>query len=187
MTKKINVAFDIDGCVVDLMAQLREKLAENDIKYIENGHYKPKTNPKISNTRLWEYIHLCYQNHKDTPVYDGASELFENLYNKTEDPITFVTSRPHSSASHTHKLISRICKPPYQICFAKEPFHKLDYIKNFNFFVEDHRKLALEIADTGTKLIFMPDRSYNAMPFHKFIWRISGINDLNKFIDQLIA
>ena len=186
--KNIDIAFDIDGCVVNLMQQLSRYLsAYAGAKIIDHNQFNFFTSPAISKKELWQYIYNCYEDYKNTPVYPGAKELFHNLYYLVRKPITFVTSRPVNAATQTYKLMDTICIPPYTISFAKAPYHKRDFLHGFKYYMEDRRKTAFELANTGKIKIFIPQYSYNKIDVHKNIIRISGIEDLNNIIYDLVS
>ncbi|GAG35322.1 unnamed protein product, partial [marine sediment metagenome] len=148
-------------------------------------NFRLATTPSMTTDQIWKYIYLCYQNYKDTPIYNGACQLFELLHSKTQESIKFVTTRPINSAHHTHKLIRSICDVPFQISFANEPYSKINYLNGIKYFVEDRRAIAKELA-AHNKLVFLIDKKYNQMPEHSSISRIHGLSHLIEHVNEFV-
>ena len=177
------IAFDIDGCFVDLMKYLEVLLGREGIRIIENGKYDLETDPPITSDQLLEYLIDCYIAHDHIPIYPGAEELCYELFYVSRCPIHFITARPSAAATHTHLLVERFCNVPFTISFSGNS--KLNYLNNYTFFVEDRRKTAREIAMAG-KTVFMPDRPWNQMEYIPGIVRIGGIDELIPKLHTLI-
>ena len=177
------IAFDIDGCFVDLMYHLKVLLYENGIRLINNEKYDIETDPSITSDQLLEYLIDCYIAYDKTPIYPGAEELCYELFYISKCPIHFITARPSAAATHTHLLVERFCNVPFTISFSGNS--KLNYLTHHKFFVEDRRKTAREIAMAG-KTVFMPDRPWNQMEYMPGIVRIGGIDELIPKLHTLI-
>lgn len=174
----MNIAFDIDGVVANLVLQVSNLLEIRGYELIENNKFMLETKPELLKSEIWQYIELSYEYYDATPIYWEAFALFDKLYKITGQPIKFVTSRPTRVAHWTHGLIKRVCKNiPFEISFAEKPFNKIHYLKKITYFVEDRRKIALDLAE-NQKLVFLIDKPYNQMPVHPRIWRIQNIRDI---------
>jgi hypothetical protein len=175
---RLDIAFDIDGCFVDIMSLLNDRLAKCGISILDNGKFEIECDPPQTVDQLWNYFVESYAHYEKVPIYPGARDLCDILFGMSRCPIQFVTGRPSYAATHTHLLIERFCKVPYTISFTGHHDHsKLDYLNGYKFFVEDRRKTAREIAMTG-RTVYVPNRPWNQMEYMPGIVRIDGIHDL---------
>jgi phosphoglycolate phosphatase-like HAD superfamily hydrolase len=184
----MNIAFDLDGCLVDLMSHIQQLVFEiYDGTVIQNGNFDFETEPVLSNRQRSELFHAVYKDWKYTEIYPGVEELFEKLYRYDRKPVHIVTARPYSCAHHTHMLVQRFSKKvPVTIDFANAPFEKLDYLNGTDFFVEDRKSTCRAAAKIGMT-VFMPVRPWNEnLELHEKIVRINGIEDLNTHINWFI-
>jgi hypothetical protein len=185
---KLNIKFDLDGCLVDLMSHM-ENIVRNSYnsKVVETGNFHFNTDPVLTNRQMAEAFHKCYKEFRLTPIYEGAEELMAKLYSRSQQPIHIVTARPISCAHHTHMLVERFTKNvPFTISFANTPFHKLDYLNGTEFFVEDRKSIAKDVANIG-KMVFVPIRPWNEnmVQNSKIIW-IKGVHELIGYVDWFI-
>lgn len=178
---RLNIAFDIDGCFVDLIAQVRVRLKLYGIEIIDNGSYEIETNPKLTVSQLWEHFIECYSDWRSVPIYPGAEDICNMLWGY---PIHFITTRPSKSATFTCATIERFCKGPYTVSFS-DNFSKLRFLNGYKAFVEDRRSTAKEIAATG-RTVYVPRRPWNDMPDQPGIVKIDGIHNLIANIDEFI-
>lgn len=177
---KMNIAFDLDGCLVDLMGHIEQLVFEiYDGKVIHTGDFDFKTEPMLSNRQRSELFHSVYKDYKYTTIYPGVEDLFEKLYKYNRKPVHIVTARPYTSAHHTHMLVQRFAKKvPVTIDFANQPFDKLDYLNGMEFFVEDRKSTCRDAAKIGIT-VFMPVRPWNEnIEFNEKIVRINGIEEI---------
>jgi uncharacterized HAD superfamily protein len=184
---KLNVAFDLDCVLVDLIAQIESYLANDgyQLKDINKYDMVSAIEPEITEERLWQYFMRCYEKYEETPICGGAAQLLEILHAKSQDPILIVTHRPTWSASHTHALVQKFIDVPYVIAFADKRHGKGSYLNNVDYFVEDRRKTAMELAARGKK-VFMPKWAWNQMPANQNIVKIDSIMDLLSWTDHLV-
>lgn len=159
--KKMTIAFDMDGVLIDLMAVARPLLMqEYDAVMLDTDSFKLKTEPPITNAELWKVFRMCYPKYKQTPINAGATELFEYLYRLSNDPIKVITARPFDAAEHTIKQALWIANVPVSVDIVEGWENKLDFLTNYNYFVEDRRKTAYALAEAG-KICFLVNRPYN--------------------------
>ena len=187
--KLINIAFDLDGVLVDVWSNVLEIIKERyDCKILPQTEHQLHTEPQISNELIWECIFIAYEQIGTVEIYPGAEELLEKLFHLSgcNDPIRIITARPALTASNTYEFFEkRFNGFEYEIIFAPGQ-DKLQYLNRYGYMVEDRRKTAKHLADNG-KTVFLLDRQYNQMvELNPGIRRIGNLEDLipyaNKFI-----
>ncbi len=190
--QKIQIAFDLDGTLIDIMIRVKELIFEiYKIELKENTRYKFEiSNPELSKNQIWEIIRMVYQEVKTTPIYPGATELLTKLYEKTKEPPLIVTARPFDSANDTYAIVKRIMKKaPFALILKHDKCHKADYLHGYQFYVEDRRKTAIELSDMGFGVPLIR-KNYNHIPDvelkHPNIYYIEGVHELIDYIDDLI-
>ncbi len=155
------IAFDIDGCFLDVMPRMRQELSLRSYKVISGENdYWVKTAPSIEDhewTNLWEHVFLDF---KSTKPYDGAVDFMMELYGKTQKPIYFITSRNARHATSTYRAIRHYLKVPFTVAFANRPFRKVDYMQNCRWIVEDNPEEIMMLNANGYQVI-MPERPWN--------------------------
>lgn len=184
---RLNIAFDLDCTLVDMIAQVRRYL-ENDgyaLKDICRYDMTSAIEPQMTEEQLWQYFKKCYERHDETPVCEGVVELLEMLYAKSQKPILIVTQRPSWAASQSYALVERFLNVPFVICFADKRFGKIAYLNDIDYFVEDRKKTAKELAAHGKK-VFMIRQSWNNMPANQNIIKIDGIGDLIQWSERFV-
>lgn len=182
---KLNIAFDLDGCLIDFRDALCQTLSEIKKVTIDQDEYRIKTTPSVSNQQMAEAFRRTYKLTKRTKFFDGAIEFCETLHAKSQQPILIVTSRPVWCSHHTHRLIKENLQTPYIIAFADPTFGKNMYLSGIKYFVEDNKNIAQQLVACD-KTVFMPNCSYNKMPTHPNIYRINNFNQLLKYVDKFI-
>jgi hypothetical protein len=159
---KIDIAFDVDDVMVRFFDPVLEILKSRGYEYAEKGEYdiEKSVTPKISRNELYEIFNIVYSDPYSIPIVDGAAELCTRLYLRTGDPILFITSRSIEKATETHQLVERFCRVPYVLAFSNMLHNKILFLKDINYFVEDRRKIAMDLAENG-KTVFIPIRGWN--------------------------
>jgi hypothetical protein len=161
---KTDIAFDIDECMVDFLTPVKGVLKKLDLTFDESvvSQYDmlPSIKPKITRRQLYKIFDIAYMQPNKIPINDGAAELCTKLFNKTGDPVVFITQRPISSAFHTHVLVRRFCRVPHTIIFADPDYGKGAYLNGINYFVDDRRQTAMELAALG-KTVMVPIKPWN--------------------------
>jgi hypothetical protein len=183
---KLNIAFDIDGCFVDIMSQVEKRLARENIKIVANGKYHIETDPYLSVDELWDRFIACYRDFNSIPIYPGATDLCRLLYQMSGCPIQFVTTRPDIWASYTCMTVDRFCDVPYSIGHVKDGRSKVNYLNGQTHFVEDRRSTARDIAATG-RTVYVPRRNWNVMPDQPGIIKINGIHELLVMAEEFVT
>jgi hypothetical protein len=182
---KLDIAFDLDGCFVDIMSQLKERLKEIDTLIMDNGRFEIETLPPLTVDELWGHFRECYCDWQRIPIYPGARDLCDILWAMSGCPIHFITNRPSESATFTHLMVERFCKVPYTISFVDKIMPKYIYLNGINNFVEDRRATAREIAGTG-RTVYVPQRPWNEMEDTPGIVKIEGIHSLMFIAEEFI-
>ena len=183
---KLNIAFDLDNCLIDFTKGLKGIFELNGYKLIDNDNFEIIAKPQIANKQRYKMFETLYRHWTLTPPYEGVSLLLERLHSRSQQPILIVTNRPTSCAHYTHELVSDFCKVPYIICFTHPNFSKAAYLNGKTFFMEDRRKTIFELLKKG-KVIFKPKCSWNKMPPHDNLFEIDGPKDLIKIADSFIS
>jgi len=175
----MNIAFDIDGCVIDVMPRMKFELFIRSIKHLNPGEYWMKTSPELTDENWVELWETVFADYKNTKPYPGAIDFLTQLHGKTQKPIHFITSRNAKHATATHKMMRHYLKCPFTISFANRPFCKLDYIGKAQWMVEDNPEEVQELLRRGIGVI-MPRREWNESSEYSFCYEL---NDLHEEMD----
>lgn len=181
---KLRIAFDIDGVLIDIALQVKE-IAEKIGIHVDENHdqFRFKTDPLIPNGAIMNLIAQAAKNWHNAHIYKDTVYLCERLYDLTNDPIYFVTCRPVAWAGLTCEMLFSIFPDtPFKVSFVPKTLTKSYYLQGYSYFVEDRRKIALELAENGFTPI-VPDRPYNRFD-HPAVVRVEGMSDAffrNKF------
>lgn len=189
--KLIDIAFDLDGVLVDIMTTVREIIKERyDIKIFPQTEWELHTEPQISDELIWKCIRVAYKQVSKSLIYPGAQELLGKLFHLSgcNDPIRIITSRPFDAANDTYRLLDeRFTSFEYELILVSR-LDKLQYLNRYRYMVEDRRKTAGHLANNG-KRVFLIDRPYNVMAPVGAVTRVGDIRDLiplaHKFIKEL--
>ena len=160
------IAFDIDGVIVNTIEVFINELRRNGINYIPTGEFQIKTDPEISDDEIWKFFRQAYTKVDEFKFFDGALELMMKVHSLTRLPVLFVTARPIDMATEHYALMDRLMYRknehmiPYIIAFSSGPDKKY-YLNDYQYFVEDRRKTALDLAVHQGKDVFVPIREYN--------------------------
>lgn len=173
----MNIAFDIDGCTLNVMPRMQAELSMRGIKIInpEDGYWF-ETEPKLADEDWIELWGVVFADFKKTPPYDGAMHFLTALNERTKKPIHFITSRNIKHAYHTHKAIRHYLKCPFTISFANRPFKKADYMNSCKWIVEDNPHEVQDLIQHG-KIPIMPRRKWNASLDYNINHEISELWD----------
>jgi len=182
--KVLNIAFDLDGVLVDIM-KCFDRIIWEEYQTIQLpvNQFETKTDPYLDEDTIWECIQQAMHRVDEITIYPGATELLEKLYDLTGEPVKIITARhPKSLANVTHKLISeRLCTVPYELTLVANG-SKAPYLRRYDFMVEDRRRTAFELANLDKK-VYLINAYYNQPnkvypKDHPLIKRISGIHEL---------
>lgn len=186
MKRRIRIAFDIDGSVVDFQAHIRQIAQGMCGSELPDSEGFDLCEPwGMTEKEIWEILRVGYKQWQLTPIFDYVPELMETLWERTREPIQFVTARPKEFAHHTHLLVSRFMgEVPYQIAFASG-FDKPYFLGGYSYVLEDRRRTAIDLAENHGKIVFLVDAPYNQMPNHQRIVRIRGPRDLKQSVYML--
>ena len=188
--KNNNIAFDLDGTLVDFISQLKDALWNRcKAKLIIQETYHLTTDPEISKKNFWKAIWDAYRQPESIMPYVGARNLLEKLFAVSNQPIKIVTARPKTTESHILAMAA------VKNCFGNIPVNlvctggsknKLPHLKNIDYFVEDRRQTAISLANAG-KYVFLIDRAYNQINNKvKNIKRIASLDTLYPVIHTFV-
>ena len=193
MKHKIKIAFDLDGCLIDMVTSIKRLLLEiHGIELKDDYNEFNLTIPTgLSSKELWEIYRMVYKEIETTPIYPGASELLTKLYEKTNEPPLILTARPTDVASDTYAIVKRIMgKTPFALILKHHDAYKSQYLHGYEYYVEDRRKNAIELSDTGL-MVPLVRKNYNHIPdiTYKYpsIWYIGGVSSLIPHIEYFIS
>jgi hypothetical protein len=187
MHSRCNIAFDLDGVLVDIVTPIKEKcISILGSEMLDTNSYQIQTNPPTSMTQIWKVFDAVFEDYKKIPILPGIENFIDLLFSMTNDPIRIVTSRPVRVATATHKLIQRFCKVPYVCIITGNSKEKYRYLNNYSFFVEDRRATAIDLAIRG-KHIFLIDQIYNRPCYGPRISRIASVEELIPMANHLIS
>jgi phosphoglycolate phosphatase-like HAD superfamily hydrolase len=187
--KLIDIAFDLDGVLVDIMHVIRKCIKEeHGAKVLPHDSWKILTEPQISDHLIWNSIKSAYKRVDEVPFYKGAKEILLKLHELSDgDPVKIVTARPPKiAANDTYKLVGRLCDFPYELAIVSS-HNKLPYLTRYKYFVEDRRRSALRFSKS--KKMYLVDRPYNKIPNvprRPNITRIRGVYDLIPIAERFI-
>ena len=187
---KINIAFDLDGVLIDLVAPIDKYIEEiHGIKIGKKDNFSYEKTTGLTRKQLWEIFYKVYKEIDATHIFPGATELLTKLYEKTNEPPFILTARPHDAASDTYAIVERMMgKTPFQLVLKHPNAHKSQYLRGYKVYVEDRRKTALELFKIGL-VVPLVKTDYNVIDNidgYPGIYYISGVHELIPNIDFFI-
>ena len=180
---KTNIALDLDGIVANFLEPFKIWLKQKyDIERLETGKYNISTSPEITNKMTKELIaEFIRCDNPRIPVLPEGKALVEYLWNKCPYPLYFITARDISTAGATHRWIKRNFPGiDFALSIVNSGSDKWRYLDNYDCFIDDRRKTALDLAERG-KIVFIPSREYNNISTHNMngkIIRLSNSDDI---------
>ena len=189
--KKILIAFDLDGCLINLMAVFRRFLLEiHGVEIKSQKTFSLRSSTGLLSKDIWHLIHLSYKEVKSTPIFPGATKLLTKLYEKTNEPPMILTARPFDSVDDTYAVVKKLMKKtPFQLILKHPKASKGQYLRGYKFFLEDRRKTALELSDLGFTVPLIK-KAYNHIPdidSYPNIYYVDGVHTLIPDIDNFIS
>lgn len=180
-----NIAFDLDGVLVDILPVLDTVLQEMcGAKLPENmTEFKIKI-PGLSGNEVQGCINEALSRVTEIKINPMADVLFKELYKITGEPVLIITARPKWLASQTYLLIDRMTKVPIRLSMVTGWPEKLAHLGPIEYFVEDRRRTALNLVQNRRRC-FLIDKSYNQCPKQERLIRLKDIGDLLGLIDLL--
>jgi uncharacterized HAD superfamily protein len=178
--KTNNIAFDLDGVLIDVMPIIERYLWDlygQDGITLDNGKFKIETVGKLSNNKIWKAIKLMYKDVDAVMPEFGAIVLLDML---RDHKTKVVTARPEQYRDDTQAVIDRLFPGvSIELCMAPGA-QKINHLEGIQFFVEDRRRNACQLAKLG-KSVFLVNRPYNWMDKDpEGVIRINGLYELAK-------
>jgi len=192
---KNHIAFDLDGCLVNILEPIKRLLLE--MHNIELKDDDPKYNQfdlvkatGLSDEELWKIFRMVYKEIESTPIYPGVTELLAKLYERTNEPPLILTARPPDAANDTYAIVERLAKKtPFSLILKHPRSHKAEHLKGYYFYVEDRRRTALELCELKFAVLLVR-KNYNYIPdIDKIpnIFYIDGVHNLIPHIDYFTS
>lgn len=198
--KLLNVAFDLDGTLIDLMTAFERILWERyQCKIPHHRNYKIVTEPDLSWDKIEKVFCEAFSCIEEIQLKPGAYEILKELYSRSDhDPIRIITARPYwIAANDTYDLVDKICQDiPYEIVIVATKgitmgtgpdAEKHIYLNRYKYYVDDRRKTCIDLSTNHNKICFMPTTSYNTLPIgQRFdgIIPIANIGELKHHIED---
>ena len=188
----LKIAFDLDGCLINIESVIRKLITETyniEIKQFpkEEDHFDFRMATGLTNNQLWPIFRLAYKEIETTPIFPGATELLAKLYELSGEPPFILTARPSDAANETYAMVSKVAKgTPFKLVLKHPNADKSQYLGNYDFFVEDRRKTALELSETEICTLLI-ERNYNYIkdPPKNIIY-IKGVDNLIPYVNNFI-
>lgn len=180
------IAFDLDGTLINFINAFDKQLesyTDGRVKRLEHDKFRMKTEPQITDEDVWMLIKLAYSRLEDMPPFPGARELTNMVYSLTCEPIYIVTRRPISHAHWTHMAIEQFIQVPYKVAFPKT-YDKREYLDGYDYFIDDRRKTALELAAWGIEVL-IPYREYNVIPIEARPNNLHFYKELTELVKEM--
>jgi len=158
------LGFDVDGVLANsLLPLLRVIKAELGIDITAKiTTYDFWNDPEYEEGGLTEGKMMQWAPNGYTPVpaYRGAREVVEWIWERTSEPVHFVTTRVIETAEGTFRWLSKLCDGiPFGLSMLSDKSYLVTK-GSFEWFVEDRLETALALAKNGVKVI-LPVRSWN--------------------------
>lgn len=183
------LGFDIDGVLANTTDPLLELISINtniDVRNTPCYDIEKGVEGILSRKGVLEVFDFVLKDTEAIYPYPGAREIVKWTFEQTEEPVHFVTSRALKHASVTHWWLQDICEDiPFFVSFDE----KFKFAKFFDWFVEDRRKTAIQLAEMGVNVI-VPTRSYNDLPdgipqrVRDRIWSIHSLTEIPDIISR---
>jgi hypothetical protein len=169
--KLLNIAFDLDSTLVDLMPMFEEIVFERYGDTIKKYRgFIIETEKNLPWSKLLPCFHETYRRWEEVIIYPGVEQFLQELYCYTShDPIRIITARPaYIAANDTYRLCERF-GVPFELIMTGNPetmtpgqpeCNKFNYLNRYRFFVDDRRKTAIDLSKRG-KYVYMPKQTYN--------------------------
>lgn len=156
----INIAFDLDGVLVNLIPRVDYYLKEMfHSSLIVGDSFRFSSDPPLSMTKIWKAINAAIYDYKNLKTFSGVEQLLDDIYIDTGMPIRIITARPIYTIEATYRSVKSFCNAPFEIVLSS-PEDKWKHLMQTQVFVEDRRKTALQLASKG-KIVFLVNRKYN--------------------------
>ena len=188
----LKIAFDLDGCLINIESVIRKLTTEIyniEIKQFpkEIDHFDFRMATGLRNNQLWPIFRLAYKEIKTTPIFPGATELLARLYELSGEPPFILTARPFDAANETYAMVSKVAQgTPFELALKHPKADKSQYLSNYGFFVEDRRRTALELSKTEICTLLI-ERNYNYIEdLPKNIIYIKGVADLIPYVNDFV-
>lgn len=177
---KNNIAFDLDGTLVNFLAVFEKVVFERyGSKILDNGKFHIETDNNLSDNKIGNVLDEVMLYISLIKPVDMAVSFVKKLHKLTGEPIKIITARKTHNALFTNLLIKRYFKVPYFLAMVDGYKKKLDYLAGIDYYVEDRRACALYLAENGKK-VFMPRTAYN-----KIDNPVEGIEFFDSFNDLM--
>ena len=181
-----NIAFDLDGTLVDLLSVMADKLRLlYGAEIVNHTKHRLETDPPLSRNKIWKAIEAAYPEIDQITVFDGVFKLMRGIYFRTLQPIKIITARPFRSANDTYALCERIMPVPFELILCGGMSYKGRYLYGCKYYVEDRRKVAHNLAERWGKIVYLVNRPYNQPENGEDPEGVRRIKELTELIDNV--
>ena len=182
-----DIAFDLDGTLIDIMSVFDNLVYEiHGVKIDESkrNRFDLSCCIDIRKDQIWTVIRLAMDKHEKIKFYPGAQNFLKFVFAMTLKPIKIITNRSIDKVSQTYALVDRLCKKiPYELIINHKSYPKSMFLNGYEYMLEDRRKNVIELADNNIKT-FLFSRSYNVLPDNSspLITVVDSFTDIHKYL-----
>jgi len=159
----IKFAFDIDGCVANLLPIILSTIYDLfnvKIEETELHSFDIEEVSELSGDQVHRAVSDAIQKVNQIKPIEASIEFIKYYHQKTNDTVTFVTARGMHDYAATEEWLNKYFGDiPYAIVMSKNKGEVCERMK-IDYFVEDQMKYAEKIANTGT-IVLLFDSSQN--------------------------
>lgn len=186
------IAFDIDGCCLDFMSVVTEKVWRRTGKDVsKHKTFNISKEFDIPPGLFWNVIRDVYSG-DEVKAYEGAFEVLSEVAKMTKRPILFVTGRSYVYSKETYKSLMRnFPKLQFHVAFAGGfGSDKNRFLQDLDFFYEDRRKTVIKAMEVPDLKVVFPSRSYNTLDletlelWYKRLYKVEGILDILSILKE---
>lgn len=179
-TAKLNVGWDLDGCLINtsdmFRAMLYNKYGTKDLKKTDAaGHERFKFEVEgVSDQKVWNVIHKVLDEYQEfCPPFVDSMYTLHRLYEVQQTPVHVITARPDSCADATREWLDTYIGVPYVLWVVDPPKNDKALATNvktedvndlgLTHYIEDRFKYASQLAKECPNLekVYLINKPYN--------------------------
>ena len=180
------IAFDIDGCLADLispMLQILEIEHKKIVKYEDITDFNLEKSFQLDSKQIHQIIDEAIQNYENLFPYPGVVEFLVE-YQKEHKNILIITQRKIENDYFTRRWFEKffplIDMERIQIAYSYNKMIPLKFYR-IDQMVEDRAEVAISLANQGIK-VFLMDRPWNQFDdSNENITRVKNWEDIKNY------